>query len=128
MKANDRVTVAALAGVALGALVMMVSGIATALAQDAVRIRGAIERLDGSTFVIKARDGAELKVALADNAQIAGVVRRRFPISSRARSWALRRCRRLMAARARSKSISFPRPCAEPGKDITRGIFSPRAQ
>jgi uncharacterized protein DUF5666 len=75
MKANDRVTVAALAGVALGALVMMVSGIATALAQDAVRIRGAIERLDGSTYVIKARDGAELKVALADNAQIAGVVK-----------------------------------------------------
>src|SRR6476620_606544 len=75
MKANDRVTVAALAGVALGALVMMVSGIATALAQDAVRIRGAIERLDGSTYVIKARYGAELKVALADNAQSAGVVK-----------------------------------------------------
>jgi hypothetical protein len=67
--------VGALAGVALGALVMMVSGIATAWAQDAVRIRGTIERLDGSTYVIKARDRAELKVALAANAQIAGVVK-----------------------------------------------------
>src|SRR5262249_20318646 len=34
-----------------------------------VRVRGTIERLDGSTG-----DGAELKVALADNPQIAGVV------------------------------------------------------
>jgi len=68
-------TVAALAGVGLGALVMIVSGIATTLAQDTVRVRGTIERLDGSTYVVKARDGAELKVALADNPQIAGVVK-----------------------------------------------------
>lgn len=75
MKANYKMTVAALAGVALGALAMMVSGITTALAQDTVRVRGTIERIDGSTYVIKARDGAELKVALADNPQIAGVVK-----------------------------------------------------
>ena len=54
---------------------MMVSGIATALAQDTVRVRGTIESIDGSTYVVKARDGAELKVALADNPQIAGVVK-----------------------------------------------------
>jgi hypothetical protein len=75
MQANYKMTVAALAGVGLGALVMMVSGIATTLAQDTVRVRGTIERLDGSTYVVKARDGAELKVALADNPQIAGVVK-----------------------------------------------------
>jgi hypothetical protein len=46
---------------------MMLSGIATALAQDTVRVRGTIERIDGSTYVVKARDGAELKVTLADN-------------------------------------------------------------
>jgi hypothetical protein len=70
MQANCKMTVAALAGVGLGALLLMVSGIATALAQ--VRIRGTIERIDGSTYLVKARDGAELKVALADNPQIAG--------------------------------------------------------
>jgi Domain of unknown function (DUF5666) len=75
MKANYKMTIAALAGVALGALAMMVSGITTALAQDTVRVRGTIERIDGSTYVIKARDGAELKVTLADNPQIAGVVK-----------------------------------------------------
>ena len=70
-----KMTVAALAGVALGAVAMMVSGIATAVAQDTVRVRGTIERIDGSIYVIKARDGAEAKVALADNPQIAGVVK-----------------------------------------------------
>jgi Domain of unknown function (DUF5666) len=75
MEANYKMTIAALAGVALGALAMMVSGITTALAQDTVRVRGTIERIDGSTYVVKARDGAELKVTLADNPQIAGVVK-----------------------------------------------------
>ena len=32
--------------------------------------------------MVKARDGAELKVALADNPQIAGVVEHRFPTSA----------------------------------------------
>jgi hypothetical protein len=74
MKANHKITMAALAGIALGALTIIVSGHA-ALAQDTVRVRGTIETIDGSTYLIKARDGADLKVALADNAQIAAVVK-----------------------------------------------------
>jgi hypothetical protein len=48
-----------------------------AWAQDAppVRVRGTIERIDGSIYVVKARDGAEVKVTLADNPQIAGIVK-----------------------------------------------------
>ncbi|MBV8330665.1 MAG: hypothetical protein JOZ61_09395, partial [Verrucomicrobia bacterium] len=75
MKADCKMTVAALASVALGGLAMMLPGIAPALAQDTVRVRGTIERIDGSTYVVKTRDGAELKVAVADNPQIAGVVK-----------------------------------------------------
>jgi len=75
MKTNYKMMTTALAGIALGALAMMVAGIATALAQDTVRVRGTIERIDGSIYAIKARDGAELKVMLADNPQIAGVVK-----------------------------------------------------
>src|SRR5215470_11811828 len=75
MKANYKMTAVALAGIVVGALAMTVSGIATALAQDTVRVRGTIERVDGSIYVVKARDGTELKVALADNPQIAGVVK-----------------------------------------------------
>jgi len=74
MKTNYKMAVAALASVVLG-LAAMLPGIATALAQDTVRVRGTIERIDGLAYLVKARDGAELKVALADNPQIAGVVK-----------------------------------------------------
>ena len=40
-----------------------------------VRIRGTIERIEGATCLVKARDGAELKLTVADNAQIAGVIK-----------------------------------------------------
>ena len=73
MKANHKITMAALAGLVLSALTIIVSDHA-ALAQDTVRVRGTIESIDGPTYLIKAREGAELKVVLADKAQIAAVV------------------------------------------------------
>lgn len=36
-------------------------------ADDTVRIRGTIERVDGPTYVVKNRDGAELKLTVTDN-------------------------------------------------------------
>jgi hypothetical protein len=54
---------------------LLVLAVSTALAQDTVRVRGTIERIDGQTLVVKTRDGAELKVALADNARIVGIVK-----------------------------------------------------
>jgi hypothetical protein len=49
-------------------------GSASAQAQN-VRVRGAIEKLDGNTLTVKSRDGAELKLTLKDNVRIAGVVK-----------------------------------------------------
>ena len=49
-------------------------GSACAQAQN-VRVRGAIEKLDGNTLTVKSRDGAELKLTLKDNVRIAGVVK-----------------------------------------------------
>ena len=49
MKANYKMPVAALASIILGALAMVLSVGATALAQDTVRVRGTIERVDGSS-------------------------------------------------------------------------------
>ena len=126
MKANYKMRVAALTVVALGALVMMVSGIATALAQDTVRVRGTIERIDGSTYVVKARDGAELKVALADNPQIAGVVK--ASLSDIKQGSFVGVTAMPKADGSQSALEVFLRQCAEPGKDTTHGIFSPRAQ
>ena len=48
---------------------------ASAWSQDTVRVRGAIERVDGNTLLIKARDGADVKVALAGNALIVAIVK-----------------------------------------------------
>ncbi len=43
--------------------------------QQTVRLRGAIEKLDGNTLMVKARDGAELKLNLADNLLVVEVVK-----------------------------------------------------
>ena len=75
MQANHKMTVAALA---LSFLGLMVSGIGTGFAQNMVRVRGTIDYIDGPTYLVKARDGAELKVALADNPQIFVVKADRF--------------------------------------------------
>jgi len=48
-----------------------------AWAQDAppVRVRGTVERVDGDSYIVKARDGAELKVKLAANAAVVALVK-----------------------------------------------------
>jgi hypothetical protein len=38
-----------------------------ASAQETVRIRGTIERIEGPVYVVKSRDGAELKLTVTDN-------------------------------------------------------------
>jgi hypothetical protein len=48
----------------------------TALAQQPpVRVRGQIEKVDGNTLTVKARDGAELTIRLADNARVMAFVK-----------------------------------------------------
>ncbi len=54
---------------------LLVFAVSTSLAQDTVRVRGTIERIDGQTLVVKSRDGAELKVTLADSARIVRIVK-----------------------------------------------------
>jgi len=44
-------------------------------AQDTVRVRGTIERVEGENVLVKSREGAELKVVLADNALVVAIVR-----------------------------------------------------
>src|ERR1043166_8931680 len=46
-----------------------------AYAQDTVRIRGTVERIEGPIYVIKSRDGSEIKVSLADNAAVVAIVK-----------------------------------------------------
>jgi hypothetical protein len=45
-------------------------------AQDKpVRVRGTIERIEGDTYLVKARDGAELKVKLPDNVMVVSLTK-----------------------------------------------------
>lgn len=60
---------------AVGLAAMLAAPIAWAQDAPPVRVRGTIERVEGPTIVITARDGAELKVALADNALIVAIVK-----------------------------------------------------
>jgi hypothetical protein len=54
---------------------VLVFAASTTWAQETVRVRGAIERVDGQTLLIKVRDGPELKVVLADDAVVVGIVK-----------------------------------------------------
>jgi hypothetical protein len=47
---------------------------ALAQAPDVVRVRGTIQSVDGSMLDVKPRDGADVKIKLADNAQVRTVV------------------------------------------------------
>jgi len=60
-----------------GAALVAVLAIVPAFAQQAqtVRLRGTIEKVDGSTLVVKPRDGAELTLTLAGNVQVIDVVK-----------------------------------------------------
>ena len=46
-----------------------------ASAQEAVRIRGTIERVEGPVFDVKTRDGTEVKLTVTDNPLLVGVVK-----------------------------------------------------
>ncbi|HMG79944.1 MAG TPA: hypothetical protein VK591_14755 [Xanthobacteraceae bacterium] len=57
---------------AIGAAVVTTAALAQA--PDVVRVRGTIQSVDGSMLDVKPRDGADVKVKLADNAVIRTVV------------------------------------------------------
>ena len=58
--------------ITLSALVCLVAG--AALAQTPVRVRGAVEALNGNVLTVKSRDGGDVAIKLADNYAVASVV------------------------------------------------------
>lgn len=55
--------------------IVLIFATSTVWAQDTVRVRGTIERVEGQTIVIKSREGADLKVVLADNVLVVALVK-----------------------------------------------------
>lgn len=55
---------------AIGTVAILLFLATTSYAQQPGRIRGQIEKVDGATYVLKARDGTMLNVKLADDARV----------------------------------------------------------
>jgi len=53
----------------------LICAVAPASAQETVRIRGTIERVEGPIFVVKNRDGAEVKLTVTDNPLFVAIVK-----------------------------------------------------
>jgi hypothetical protein len=53
----------------------LICATSSASAQETVRIRGTIEKVDGPVYVVKNRDGAELKLTMADNPLYVAIVK-----------------------------------------------------
>jgi hypothetical protein len=56
------------------ASLMSICMVLPASAQETVRIRGTVERIDGPVYVVKNRDGAEVKLTLTDNPLFVAIV------------------------------------------------------
>src|SRR5690349_21500916 len=57
------------------AMIAMLGFAVPAAAQNTVRVRGAIERVEGDLYVIKTRAGAEEKVKLPDNVMVVALTK-----------------------------------------------------
>ncbi|MGA8652440.1 MAG: hypothetical protein WB677_17825 [Xanthobacteraceae bacterium] len=55
---------------------LLVASIASAQTPDIVRVRGTIQGIDGQTLDVKGRDGAPIKVKLADDVKVLAVDRK----------------------------------------------------
>jgi Domain of unknown function (DUF5666) len=51
------------------------AGVAWAQQPPSVRIRGTIEGVDGSTLMVKSRDGTDVKVRMTDNVSVVGITK-----------------------------------------------------
>jgi hypothetical protein len=60
---------------ALAASFALICAALPASAQETVRIRGTIERLEGPAFEVKTRDGAEVKLTVTDNPLLVEIVK-----------------------------------------------------
>src|SRR3989442_8748992 len=47
--------------------------VSSASAQQTMRVRGTIEKLDGNTLSVKSREGSDLQIVLTGNVQVVGV-------------------------------------------------------
>src|SRR5215475_6979703 len=59
----------------LAAAVVVAATVPLVQAQDQVRVRGTIERIEDGLYIVKARNGGELKVRLPDNVMVVSLTK-----------------------------------------------------
>jgi hypothetical protein len=64
--------------VIISAFAFLFMSAAAADAQERVRVRGAIEKLDGNVLTVKTREGPTIAIKLADNFTVGGLVAAKF--------------------------------------------------
>jgi len=63
----------AISGVILPGIILL-SAVHQASAQDTVRVRGMVERIEGPVFVVKTRDGSDVRLSVTDNPLFVAIV------------------------------------------------------
>ena len=99
-----------------------------ASAQETVRIRGTVERIEGPVYVVKNRDGAEVKLTLTDNPLFVVIVPSKMADIKPGMFVGSAGMMQPTAPRRRSRSTSSRNRCAAPAKAITTGICCRRAR
>ena len=92
-----------------------------ASAQETVRIRGTVERIDGPVYVVKNRDGAEVKLTLTDNPLFVVIVPSRMSDIKQGMFVGSAGMNRLTASRKPLRFTFFRNPCVAPARAITTG-------
>ena len=92
-----------------------------------VRIRGAVEPIEGPVYVVKNRDDNEVKLTLTDNPLFVVIVPSKMATSSRACS-SVPGMMQDNGVQRPSRSTSSRNRCAAPAKAITTGICCRRAR
>ena len=86
-----------------------------------------IERVDGDTYFVKARDGAELKLKLAGQAMVVALIKASLADIKQGSYVGVAAMPLADGSQKALEVQSSPRPCAAPATDIAAGICSRRA-
>ena len=110
-------------------MIALAVGLAAPLAQaqDTVRVRGTIDRVEGDVYLVKARDGSELKLKLAANAVVVSLVAAALADIKQGDYVGVAGMPCPTAARKPWRCTSSPRPCAARAMATAAGTCNPRA-
>jgi hypothetical protein len=101
---------------------LLLVSVASAQNSDMARVRGTIQGIDGQTLDVKGRDGAPIKVKLADDVKVLAVDRKSMDDVKQGVFVGITAMPQPDGSQKAVEIHIFPRRCAAPVKAIGRGI------